>query len=171
MRFIETTVIRFEHFRMEAQKLSRRTGTRYSAALDVVAMKHGYDNWKHVTECRARPVVHAVAPEALLASLDSHAKGLSSAALHGYSVDFGHMAVRYLVQGMELSGEAITQESLEAHVANQGRCLLTCASLDDDTRAGLDCIASYSAAQFRSKIEWTLAAVAESMRRLAPAKS
>lgn len=171
MRFIETTAIQFEHMRLTAHKISRRTGTRYSAALDAVAVKHGYENWKHVSECRARPVVHAVAPEALLAALDSRARGLSSAALHGYSVDFGHMAVRYFLRGMELCGEAITQESLEAHVATQGRGLLTCGSLDDDTRAGLDCIASYSASQFRSKIEWTLAAIAESMRRLAPAKS
>lgn len=51
MRHIHTTATAVEKIRTEAKRTSRETGQQYHLALELLAVKAGYSNWKHVTVC------------------------------------------------------------------------------------------------------------------------
>lgn len=51
MQLIPTTATAAEKLKRLAKKQRKGTGASLAAALDAVAIKHGYTNWKHVTWC------------------------------------------------------------------------------------------------------------------------
>ena len=51
MRHIHTTATAVEKIRNQAKRMSRETGQPYQAVLELLAVKAGYSNWKHVTVC------------------------------------------------------------------------------------------------------------------------
>lgn len=73
MQFISTTVTAVENLKRAAKALRKTSGVTFAAALEVVAKKHGYLHWKHVTVCHAqtgiRPRVMAL-PQSLKDLLD-----------------------------------------------------------------------------------------------------
>jgi hypothetical protein len=54
MQFISTTATAVENLKREAKALSKTPGVTLTAAREVVAKKHGYLHWKHVTVCHTQ---------------------------------------------------------------------------------------------------------------------
>lgn len=54
MQFISTTATAVENLKREAKALSKTPGVTLTSAREVVAKKHGYLHWKHVTVCHTQ---------------------------------------------------------------------------------------------------------------------
>lgn len=54
MKILSTTATAVENLKREAKALSKTPGVTLTAAREVVAKKHGYLHWKHVTVCHAQ---------------------------------------------------------------------------------------------------------------------
>lgn len=53
MTHIRTTATLVSKLKAEAKALVRESGESLQACQETVAKRHGYKNWKHVTESRA----------------------------------------------------------------------------------------------------------------------
>lgn len=51
MKHIHTTATAVEKLKSEAKALQKDSGATHSAALEKIAVQHGYTNWHHVTTC------------------------------------------------------------------------------------------------------------------------
>lgn len=53
MRYIDTTAEAVSKLRSQARKIARAGKSSHTEALDLLARRHGYGSWKHVTRCLA----------------------------------------------------------------------------------------------------------------------